>query len=88
MQVGAAHGAGLDAHTQNFINVVKSRKFDELTCPITEGAHVAKVCQMGNISYKRGMILHWDEQKRKFKEDEANKHLSVKYNNGYSIPKV
>lgn len=81
-------GSGLDAHTQNFINAVKTRKLEDLTCPITEGAHVAKVCQMGNISYKTGMILHWDESKKKFKEDEANKHLGVKYNNGYSIPKV
>lgn len=80
-------GSGLDLHTQNFINVVKSRKFDDLTCSIAAGAHVATVCQMGNISYRTGQIVHWDDQQKKFKEEEANKYLAAKYNNGYSIPK-
>jgi predicted dehydrogenase len=80
-------GSGLDAHMQNFIDVVKSRKFENLTCPIQAGAHVAKVCQMGNISYRTGQIVHWDDAKGKFKEEEANKFLAAKYNNGYSMPK-
>ena len=41
---------GLDKHTQNFINVVRSRKLNELNCPIQTGAHIATVCQMGNIA--------------------------------------
>jgi predicted dehydrogenase len=81
-------GSGLDAHTQNFVNVVKSRKLEELTCPITAGAHVAKVCQMGNISYKTGKIVHWNESKGKFLEEDANKYLAAQYHNGYAIPKV
>lgn len=81
-------GSGLDAHMQNFIEVVKSRKFENLTCSVQAGAHVAKVCQMGNVSYRTGQIVHWDDTKGKFKEDEANKYLAAKYNNGYSLPKV
>jgi len=81
-------GSGLDAHTQNFLSVVKSRKFDELTCPIHAGAHVATVCQMGNISYRTGMPLHWDHELSKFREDEANKFLSAKYHNGYTLPSI
>lgn len=81
-------GSGLDAHTVNFINAVKSRKFDTLTCPIEAGAHVAIVCQMGNISFRTGEIVHWDDAKRKFKESEANKFLAAKYNNQYALPKV
>jgi hypothetical protein len=73
---------------QNFIEVVKSRKFENLTCSVQAGAHVAKVCQMGNVSYRTGQIVHWDDAKGKFKEDEANKYLAAKYNNGYSLPKV
>ena len=61
---------------------------EELTCPITAGAHVAKVCQMGNISYKTGKIVHWNESKGKFLEEDANKYLAVQYHNGYAIPKV
>lgn len=81
-------GSGLDAHTVNFIEAVKSRKFDKLTCPISAGAHVATVCQMGNISYRTGQIVHWDGAKRNFKEAEANKYLAAPYHNKYSLPKV
>lgn len=81
-------GSGLDAHTQNFIAAVKSRDFKSLTCPVEAGAHVATVCQMGNISYRTGQIVHWNGDRRNFKESEANKYLSVKYQNQYSLPKV
>jgi predicted dehydrogenase len=81
-------GSGLDAHTQNFIKAVKSRKLDELTCPIHAGAHVATVCQMGNISYRTGMPVHWDEHATKFRETEANNLLAAKYHNGYNLPLV
>ncbi len=81
-------GSGLDAHTQNFIQAVKSRKFNALACPIQAGAHVATVCQMGNISYRTGQIVHWDKNKHSFQEAEANKFLEAQYHNRYSIPKV
>jgi len=81
-------GSGLDAHTRNFVDVVKSRKFDQLTCGIEAGAHVAKVCQMGNISFKTGKIVHWDESKNKFSEEDANKLITPAYHNKYSLPRV
>lgn len=80
-------GSGLDAHTANFIDVVKNRKLESLTCPIQAGAHVANICQMGNISYKTGMPLTWDKDKNKFKEEAANKLMNVQYHNGYKVPK-
>ena len=80
--------SGLDLHTQNFIEVVKSRKLDQLTCPIQDGAHVATVCQMGNISYRTGGRLYWDQSNSKFREKEANGFLNADYKNGYSLPKV
>jgi hypothetical protein len=80
--------SGLDAHTQNFIDVVKSRSFTNLSCSVEAGAHVAKVCQMGNISYRTGKIVHWDASRDKFAEKQANKYLSAKYHNQYEIPRV
>ncbi|HEX8061033.1 MAG TPA: Gfo/Idh/MocA family oxidoreductase, partial [Cyclobacteriaceae bacterium] len=79
-------GSGLDFHTKNFIDVVKSRKMTDLTCPIQAGAHVATVCQMGNISYKTGSKVSWDGTK--FNEASANALVAAKYNNGYVVPKV
>jgi len=81
-------GSGLDLHTVNFIQAVKSRDFAKLTCPIQAGAHVATVCQMGNISYKTGGKVSWDPAKGKFNEEKANALLAAKYNNGYKLPKV
>jgi len=81
-------GSGIDLHTQNFIDVVKSRKMSDLHCSIQEGAHVATVCQMGNISYKTGNKVTWNISQGKFNEDKANAYLAAKYNNGYSIPKI
>lgn len=81
-------GSGLDLHTVNFIEAVKSRNFTNLTCPIQAGAHVATVCQMGNISYKTGSKVSWDVAKGKFNEEKANTLLAAKYNNGYKLPKV
>jgi len=80
--------SGLDLHTANFIDVVKSRKQEQLTCPIQAGAHVATVCQMGNISYRTGGRLYWDETKAQFREKEANAYLNASYKNGYSLPKI
>ncbi len=81
-------GSGLDLHTVNFMQAVKSRDFKKLTCPIQDGAHVATVCQMGNISYKTGGKVSWDAAKGKFNEDKANALLAAKYNNGYKLPKM
>jgi hypothetical protein len=81
-------GSGLDLHTVNFIQAVKSRDFSKLTCPIQDGAHVATVCQMGNVSYRTGSKVSWDTAKSRFNEEKANAYLSAKYNNGYKIPKV
>ncbi len=81
-------GSGLDLHTVNFIQAVKSRDFSKLTCPIQAGAHVATVCQMGNISYKTGNKVSWDITKGRFNEEKANAWLAAKYNNGYKLPRL
>ena len=81
-------GSGLENHMVNFVEAIKSRDFKKLTCSIQDGAHVAKVCQMGNISYKTGGRVIWDAAKEKFTDEKANALLTAKYNNGYNIPKV
>jgi predicted dehydrogenase len=80
---------GLQNHMQNFIDVVKSRKMDDLHCSIQAGAHVATVAQMGNISFRSGQRLVWDKEKEKFTDDKINQEYLMKvYNNGYKLPKV
>jgi predicted dehydrogenase len=81
-------GSGLDLHTRNFIDVIKSRKFSDLTAPIEAGAHVAIVCQMGNVSYRTGSRVSWNAQAQQFNEATANEWLAARYFNGYELPKI
>jgi Predicted dehydrogenases and related proteins len=80
---------GLQAHMQNFVDVVKSRKMEDLKCSIQAGSHVATVAQMGNIAYLTGQKLTWDKAKGQFTDDSVNKkYLMKEYHNGWKLPKV
>jgi len=69
--------------------VVRSRKMEDLRCSIQAGSHVAIVAQMGNISFRSGQRLVWDEKAGKFDEDKINQQYLVKeYHNGYKLPMV
>ncbi len=81
-------GSGLDLHTVNFINAVKSRDVASLNAPIQVGYDAALVCHMGNISYKTGSRIYWDNEKKKFDQATANKHLNTQYHNGWQIPRL
>jgi hypothetical protein len=79
----------LNKHWENFISVVRSRKFSDLKCPIEAGAHVATVAQMGNISFRSGERVVWDKSKSAFTNEELNKkYLMKEYHNGYKLPQV
>jgi predicted dehydrogenase len=78
---------GLQNHWNNFISVVRSRKLEDLHCPIEAGAHVATVSQMGNISFRSGQRLVWDKAAGKFTDEKINNaYLMKEYHNGYRLP--
>ncbi|MEH6304159.1 Gfo/Idh/MocA family oxidoreductase [Olivibacter sp. CPCC 100613] len=79
---------GLDLHAVNFIEAVKSRDKASLNTPIEAGAHIAIFSQMGNIAYRTGKKIYWDEAKGLFNDAEADKLITASYNNGYKIPQV
>lgn len=80
---------GLDSHWQNFIDVVKSRKTEDLHCSIQTGAHIATVCQLGNIAYRSKKKLDWDKAAGKFTDETVNQaFLGKEYHNGYQLPKM
>lgn len=80
---------GLEKHWVNFVDVVKSRKMQDLHCSIQDGAHVATVAQMGNISFRSGKKLQWDKTNMQFTDQEINKlYLMKPYHNGYALPKI
>ncbi|MGC4234332.1 MAG: Gfo/Idh/MocA family oxidoreductase [Niabella sp.] len=79
---------GLDLHAANFIDVVKSRKKEELNCPFDAGAKVAVVSHFGNIAVRTGEKIYWDEAKNKFSVDKATRLVKPVYNNGWKLPVV
>lgn len=80
---------GLDRHMANFIDVVRSRKMEELHCPVEAAVHVATVAQMGNISYRSKERLVWDAAAGKFTDAKINKQYWMKeYHNGWKLPVV
>lgn len=80
---------GLENHMVNFFNVVRSRKKEELNCSIQAAAHVATVAQMGNIAFKSGQKLSWNNTSHQFTSQQVNdKYLLAPYHNGYQLPKV
>ena len=80
---------GLNNHMVNFFNCVRSRKKEELNCSIQDGAHVATVAQMGNIAYRSGEKLTWDEKTLLFTNKQINdQYLMAPYHNGYDLPKL
>lgn len=85
----ASSDNGLDKHWENFITVVKSRKKDDLHCPVSAATNVATVAQMGNIAYRSGKKLEWDAAKEKFSDESINKQYMMKeYHNGYKLRSV
>jgi len=80
---------GLDKHMENFVAVIRSRKMADLNCSIQTGAHIATVCQMGNIAFRSQEKVTWNKAAGKFTNEKLNKeYMMAAYHNGYKLPKV
>ena len=79
----------LDYHTQNFAAAIKANDHSKLNTPIESGSLAAINAHMGNIAYKTGRKVYWDEATGKFKKDKAATALvEVKYENGWELPRI
>lgn len=80
---------GLDLHTANFVDCVKSRQAEKLNCPIQAGAKVAEHCHMGNVALRTGGLVRLRPTEGiAFEEAAANDLIMPTYHNGYKLPKV
>ncbi len=76
-----------EKHVRNFIESVRSRK--RPICEIEDGHNVAIVAHMGNIAYRTGTRLTWDEMKGAFKNnDPANALLKPDYRSPWKFPSI
>lgn len=77
----------LDLHTQNFIDAVKKNSQDVLNTPIRSGSVAAINAHMGNIAFKTGTKIYWDNSASKFTDNmQANKLIVPEYHNGWKLP--
>jgi predicted dehydrogenase len=80
-------GVGLDLHVKNFLECLKNNTPEKLNAGIDIGRNVALVAQMGNIAFRTGEKVSWDNSKQQFNSSGANKLITPQYNNGYTLPK-
>jgi predicted dehydrogenase len=78
--------SGLDLHTKNFIDAMKSRNSASLNAPIQVGYDAARVSHMGNVAYKTGNRIYWNAAKGAFEEEQSNVLSRANYHNGWKLP--
>ena len=72
----------------NFVDAIRKKNPALLNAPLEAGAHIAIFSQLGNIAYRTGQKLYWNNEKQRFNDEKANKYLASVYHNGYKYPKV
>jgi predicted dehydrogenase len=78
---------GIPAHVANFLDCLKSR--ERPTCDIEIAHRSTNTCHLGNIAYRLGRKLFWDETAETFKNDpEANALLAREPRRGYELPRI
>ncbi len=87
-EAGSGDLAG-QAHFENFIAAVRSRKSEELKASLDDGHLSTALCHLGNISYRLGRSLEFDGKRERFVSDaEADKLLSRVYRKPYKLPEM
>ena len=80
-------GVGLDLHVRNHLDCIKNNTPQKLNADINIGRNVALVAQMGNIAFRTGEKVFWNNDKQLFTTKTANNLITPVYNNGWTLPK-
>jgi len=74
-------------HMQNFIDCVRSRKWQDLTADIEEGHLSTALAHLANISFRTGRKLTFNPYSERFvDDDDANSYLTRIYRPPYVVP--
>ena len=74
-------------HFINFIDCVKSRKWQDLNADILDGHLSTTICHLGNIAFRTGRKLSFNPNSEKFiKDEDADFYLTRQYRNPYVVP--
>jgi predicted dehydrogenase len=80
-------GTGLDLHVKNFIDSLRNNTPGRLNAELNAVANVSMVAHAGNIAYRTGEKIYWNNDKREFTSPAANRLITPVYHNGYTLPK-
>jgi hypothetical protein len=76
-----------EKHVRNFIESVKSRSMP--ACDIEFGHNAALVAHMGNIAFRTGNKITWNEKTGQFSGDaKANALLKPEYRTPWKFPSI
>jgi hypothetical protein len=76
-------------HFTNFIDCVRSRKWQDLNADILEGHLSTSLCHLGNIACRLKKPLQFNPQDETFRDDaEADAYLNKVYRSPYILPDV
>ncbi|MBV9147238.1 MAG: gfo/Idh/MocA family oxidoreductase, partial [Acidobacteria bacterium] len=74
-------------HFANFIDCVRSRRAEDIHCPIEEGHASTTLVHLANASYRLNRTLRFDPEKEQVIDDEeANRLLRGTYRAPYVVP--
>jgi predicted dehydrogenase len=85
-QVARPEARGLDQHTENFINCMRSRATPR--CDVRTASLAAVNAHLGNIALRTGETLNWQADDAKFDNRSANAMLKPDYRRPWRLPKV
>jgi predicted dehydrogenase len=79
-------GVGLDLHVRNFLDCLRDNTPQHLHAGIDVGRNVALVAQMGNIAFRTGEKIYWDDTHQSFNTRAASRLITPDYQNGWKLP--
>ncbi len=87
MPLQRRNGSDLDKHTLNFVECVRSRQ--QPNAPVEVGRNVAVNAQLGNMAYRLGRKLVWNETDQTITDDQkANELVKAHYRSPWKLPVV
>jgi hypothetical protein len=74
-------------HFANFAECIRSRRIENVHCPIEEGHISTTLVHLANASYRLGRVLRFDPVKEEvIGDEEANRLLRGTYRAPYVVP--
>lgn len=84
---GTSTESGLDHHTRNFVDCIRSRKSPNGN--LEKGYLAALTAHLGNLSYRLGDKLYWDKDTGDFQNNTKATALSkARYREPYELPSI